>query len=256
MKKTTVLLLFFGIILLAGCFPTAHHIKDIDGITHAYEAQRFKVDKSNKPIIGYKAGLTSKAGQAKFGVTEPVAGVLFQDGLSFNTQSYVLDDYQKLMLETEIGFVLKADMPLFPIFPPDPNFAVGMIEKVVPVIELPDLAYPDISKVTGLTLIETNVASNQILIGTGIPIEQININNVLTKLTKNGEIVIEGKATDAMGDQVKALYWLMETLYTNGYQLKKGDILITGALGKMIPAERGQFNADFGQLGKLSFSIQ
>lgn len=254
MKKATAFLLFFGIILLTGCL---HLFEDnLNASQKAYLVQNQLVKQQNKKIIGYKAGLTSKAGQAKFGVTEPVAGVLFRDGLSFNTQTYVLADDQKLMLETEVGYVLKKDMPLFPTFPPDPNFAIGMIDKVVPVIELPDLTYPDMSKVTGLTLIETNVASNQILIGKGLTFNDINLNSITTKLMKNGEIVIEGKATDAMGDQVKALHWLMETLYANGYQLKKGDILITGALGKMIPAERGQYNANFGQLGKLSFSIQ
>lgn len=256
MKKATALLLFFGIILLASCFTPLYLAQGFEGhsIEHSYIFQKYKVKQSQKNIIGYKAGLTSKAGQAKFGVTEPVAGVLFQDGLSFNTQSYVLADYQKLMLETEIGFVLKKDMPNFRYFPQD--FFQEMIEKVVPVIELPDLAYPDMSKVTGLKLIETNVASNQVLIGKGIAFNNINLNNITTKLMQDGEIVISGKATDAMGDQLEALKWLMMTLQYNGYQLKKGDILITGALGKMIPAERGQYDADFGQLGKLSFSIQ
>lgn len=251
MKKASLLLVF----LLLSCIP-APHIKNIDPVEQAYAVQKDRVVQSKQTIIGYKAGLTSKAGQTKFGVTEPVAGVLFKDGLSHNRQVYLLDDYQKLMLETEIGFILNKDMPSFASFPSSVEFAASMVEQVVPVIELPDLAYPDMSKVTGLTLIKSNVASNQVLIGKGKPLSAVNLNSINTRLNKNGQTVISGKATDAMGDQLKALHWLMSRLYSQGYQLKKGDLLITGALGKMIPAERGQYDADFGELGQLSFSIR
>ncbi len=253
MKKALQFLLFFGFILLASCKTVE---TSQDPVTNAYQTQHQLVKDSGKAIIGYKAGLTSKAGQAKLGVAEPVAGVLFKDGLSLNRQVYLLEDYQHLMLETEIGFVLNSDVTLHPPTVLPPNFFLNYIESVVPVIELPDLAYPDMSKVNSLTLIETNVASNQILVGKGITLKDISLNKIKTQLKRNGELVIQGQATDAMGDQLKALEWLMFTLYSNGYQLKKGDILITGALGKMIPAERGQYDADFGQLGRLSFAIR
>ncbi len=254
MKKIRPLLLFFGIILLGACFPTAHHHKDIENLLYdAYQVQKIKVENSGKSIIGYKAGLTSKAGQAKFGVSEPVAGVLFQDGLSHSRQAYQLNDYKKLMLETEIGFVINSDLEHTLS---KPQHLYKLIEAVVPVIELPNLDYPDISTVTGHELIETNVASNHVLVGAKISIGDININQIQTQLSRNGQILIKGKATDAMGDQMVALHWLVNTLIKSGYSLKEGDILITGALGKMIPAERGQYDADFGQLGKLSFSIR
>lgn len=252
MKKALQLLLFFSFILLFSC-------KSLEPVSNptaqAYKIQNQMVSDSGKTIVGYKAGLTSKAGQAKFGVSEPVAGVLFADGLSKDRQVYVLENYQRLMLETEIGFVLNSDIRFLPTVP-TPEYFASYIKEVVPVIELPDLAYPDMNKVTGLKLIETNVASNQVLIGKGVPFEQINLNAITTKLSKNGETVIQGKATDAMGDQLNAIQFLILTMHFNGYQLKEGDILITGALGKMIPAERGQYDADFGNLGSLSFSIR
>ncbi|NVJ65209.1 MAG: 4-oxalocrotonate decarboxylase [Gammaproteobacteria bacterium] len=253
MKKAWLFLLFLPFILLASCKQQMLAPTELNEIDKAYQTQQLFIQQLNKNIIGYKAGLTSSAGQAKFGVTEPVAGVLFKDGLSLNRQVYLLEDYQRLMLETEIGFVLNSDIPNFAVFPKDVS---GFIEQVVPVIELPDLAYPDMSKVTGLTLIESNVAANQVLIGDGKPLQEIQLNKIQTRLTKNGQMVIQGKATDAMSDQLIALRWLMMRLQSAGYQLKKGDLLITGALGKMIPAERGQYDADFGELGHLSFSIR
>ncbi len=252
MKKALLLSLFFGFIFITSC-KTIENKQD--AITQAYITQSQLIKNSGKTIIGYKAGLTSKAGQTKFKVSEPVAGVLFQNGLSHNRQVYLLDNYQKLMLETEIGFILSSDVPDFIVFP-EPEQLTSFIDRIVPVIELPNLAYPDLSKVTGISLIENNVASNQVLIGKGISFNRTTLNSITTQLHKNGNPVIEGKATDAMGDQLVALHWLMSNLYHNGYKMKKGDLLITGALGKMIPAERGQYDANFSQLGQLSFSIR
>ena len=248
MKKLTPLLAF----LLFSC-STTPNLESQDPVTSAYTQQKSFVESLNKTIIGYKAGLTSKAGQTKFGVTEPVAGVLFKDGLSHNRQVYYLADYQKLMLETEIGFILNSDLTHTLS---KPQHLYKLIDSVVPVIELPNLAYPDMSKVTGQTLIETNVASNKVIIGNKVALDTFNLNAITTSLEKNSVRVIQGQASDAMGDQLIALHWLVNKLISTGYQLKKGDILITGALGKMIPAERGQYDADFGELGKLTFSIR
>ncbi len=248
MKKLTALLAFS----LFSC-TSVINLDNQESISLAYVQQKALVENSNKTIIGYKAGLTSKAGQAKFGVTEPVAGVLFKAGLSSNRQVYQLADYQQLMLETEIGFTLNSDLN-HPINKPEQLYKI--IDTVFPVIELPNLAYPDLSKVTGLTLIETNVAANHILIGQQKPLGNIQLNAIQTQLLGNGQTLIQGQATDAMGDQLIALQWLLNRLIKSGYSIKKGDILITGALGNMIPAQAGQYDADFGPLGKLSFSIR
>ncbi|MRX28038.1 2-keto-4-pentenoate hydratase [Kangiella sp. HZ709] len=248
MKKLTALLAFS----LFSC-SSVIKFENQDSISLAYVQQKSLVENSNKTIIGYKAGLTSKVGQAKFGVTEPVAGVLFKSGLSTNRQAYQLAHYQKLMLETEIGFTLNSDLN-HSINKPEQLHKI--IDTVFPVIELPNLAYPDLSKVTGLTLIKTNVATNQILIGRQQPLGDIQLNAIQTQLLRNGQTLIQGQATDAMGDQLIALQWLLNRLIKSGYSIKKGDILITGALGSMIPAQVGQYDADFGPLGQLSFSIR
>ena len=59
-----------------------------------------------------------------------------------------------------------------------------------------------------------------------------------------------------MGNQMLALQWLINRTIESGYNIKKGDLLITGALGKMIAAEKGNYDADFGELGHLAFSIR
>lgn len=223
-----------------------------DDLESAYQLQRQLVQRVAYPVIGYKAGLTSEAGQKKFGVSEPVAGALFQQGLAFDRYVYLLSDHTNLMLETEIGFILNQNITQLVTAEQVP----ALVKSVVPVIELPDLRFENPDNITGHGLIVNNVASNKVLVGKPISVQSLDINQITTKLTRNGQVVIEGKATDAMDDQWQALAWLINRSLKTGYPVSEGNLLITGALGPMIPAERGQYDADFGELGKLAFSVR
>lgn len=240
--------------LVVACVSTNAPEKNpaADDLESAYQLQYQLVQGVAFPIIGYKAGLTSEAGQNKFNVSEPVAGALFQEGLAFDRHAYLLSNHTNLMLETEIGFILNQNITQLVTAEQLP----AMIKSVVPVIELPDLRFEDPSSISGHGLIVNNVASNKVLVGKPISVESLDINQITTELTRNGQVVIEGKATDAMGDQWQALAWLINRSLKTGYPVSEGNLLITGSLGPMIPAERGQYDADFGKLGKLAFSIR
>lgn len=267
MRKTKKLLLllsaFLPLAALTACMGShsrpAHlidHEHDYSvlkpSIEAAYKQQQSLITSLvGKRIIGYKAGLTSDAGQQKFNVSEPVAGVLFQSGLSHQRNKYQLSRHHKLMIETEIGFILKA-----PITQPitAENLA-QYIDSVVPVIELPDLPYDDLSAVTGEQLISDNVASNSVLMGSPVPYSSVDINAIQTVLEYKGAPVIHGESTDAMHDQKSALVWLINRLLQSGYTLEQGHLLITGALGAMIPAEKGQYEARFTGLSTVPYTL-
>ena len=135
MKKALLFLPF----LLISCKTVNNSSTEIDSepVARAYYLQKQAVEQQldQDSIIGYKAGLTSIAGQQKFAVNEPVAGVLFKSGLAFERNVYQLEHYQKLMLETEIGFILSKDIKQTVI---KSNLS-DYIERVVPAIELVDL---------------------------------------------------------------------------------------------------------------------
>ncbi len=223
-----------------------------DDLESAYQLQYQLVQGVAFPVIGYKAGLTSEAGQKKFNVSEPVAGAIFQEGLAFDRHAYLLSNHTNLMLETEIGFILNQNITQLVTAEQLP----AMIKSVVAVIELPDLRFENPDNISGHGLIVNNVASNKVLVGKPVDVNTLDINQITTELTHNGVPVIKGKATDAMGDQWQALAWLINRSLKTGYPVGEGNLLITGALGPMIPAKRGQYDADFGKLGKLAFSIR
>jgi 2-keto-4-pentenoate hydratase len=68
--------------------------------------------------------------------------------------------------------------------------------------------------------------------------------------------VNQGKAADALGDQWKALLWLVNGVVEHGYTIDPGQILITGAMGKMIPGKPGKYDGDWGVLGKMSWTVK
>ncbi len=222
----------------------------------ADEVQYFFVQKRKQldSISGYKAGLTSKAGQAKFSVTEAIAGVLFEKGKVTNKGIIKLKDFRKLMLETEIGFVLSQDIrnPLATIDDLKSN-----VRAVVPVIEMPDLSFSDLSNISGIDIIAANAVSSHYLVGGEIQMPlAFSINDINIGLRHGEALVNQGQGRDALGDQWQALLWLVNNRLNRGYTLNKNDLLITGALGKMIAAEIGFYRAEFGMLGELQFEVQ
>jgi 2-keto-4-pentenoate hydratase len=220
-------------------------------IEQAYLVQTHYVKKrlaDGKPA-GFKAGLTNEAVQKKFNVNQALAGVLFADGDLSRANSIQLSQFKRLMLETEIGFeVGTAITSLLK----NPEELKRHIRAVFPVIELPDLGFAN--KPKGIDIIAANVGAAAFIKGKAITTE-MDLNTLTVTLTKNGKIVNTGKGRDALGNQWKTALWLVNTLIENGWTFSVGQFFITGALGKMIPCQVGNYQADFGELGRISFSV-
>lgn len=244
--------------------PLPHISNKIASVTdqQAAIAQRMFVHhrlkaNSNVPISGFKAGLTSVAGQKKFNVSGPISGVLFASGKIDNGGTVSLADYRKLMLETEIGFVLGQDIDT-----PVKNIQQlkNKVSGILPVIEMPDLALADLKKITGQDIVASNAIASQYLLGTAINMPvSFSLNKIKTSFVhsveSNNTSVNQGSGNDALGDQWQALLWIVNERLASGHHLRKGQFLITGALGKMIPAQVGVYQADFGALGQLTFTV-
>jgi 2-keto-4-pentenoate hydratase len=235
--------------------PHISALKQKTSLNQAYAIQKEVVEahQTNDVIAGYKAGLTSSQGQAKFKVTAPLSGVLFSSGLIQNNQTIRLDLANKLMLETELGFFVA-----IPISQPinDITQLKKAFSKVAAVIELPDLGYQQMQAITGVDLVAANLASHQFIIGNRVAVTELNdIDSITTRLSFNQQQLFIGKASDAMEGQWQALLWLVNHLVEQGYELSVGEVLITGALGKMVAAQAGHYIGEFGPLGKIEFTI-
>ena len=225
------------------------------GVADAYRIQKsyLALLLDTDAIAGFKAGLTSKAGQQKFGVNQPLAGVLLISGQLGSHTAVELGGFSSLMLETEIGFVLgeAIDRPLG-----DVEALKRRVKALRPVIEMPDLGYADRAELKGVDLIASNVAVAAFMLGKPVPYpNSLDLNRLKFSLSHNLRLVSEGKGSDALGDQWQALLWLVNQLVAQGYHLKPDQFLITGALGQMVSAVPGEYHADFDALGKMKFNV-
>ncbi|HCY88129.1 MAG TPA: 4-oxalocrotonate decarboxylase [Desulfobacteraceae bacterium] len=217
-------------------------------IQNAYIRWRLKTDR----LAGYKAGLTSTGAQKRFNVDHPLVGALFASGQLLSGATMPLSAFIRPMIETEIGFILKKT----------PEGEIDTIEslkpyvdKVLPVIELPDLGFADMKAIKSADIIAANVSSRRFITGKAVPPDTLELDAVSVKLTMDGSIVGQGKGNDAMGGQWKAALWMVNTLIRQGRPPRAGHLLITGALGRMIPGKPGAYRADYGGLGIVEFQL-
>ncbi len=225
-------------------------------VEKAYGLQRdlakLIIEKGDK-ISGFKGGLTSEAGQKRFGVDQPLLGPLFESGELGPDAVVDQKSFTKLFIETEIGYVLgeKITEPV-----KDLDSLKKKIKEVFPAIELPDLRFDDMKNLKGPDIIVDAVSCAKYIVGKRIPADQLDVSGVEVTLKLDGQEINKGKASDTLGDQWKALLWLVNGAVKQGWTLEPGYIFITGAMGNMLPGKPGKYEGDWGRLGTLSWTVK
>jgi len=225
-------------------------------IKMAYEVQKAYVSQrlANDFIVGFKAGFTNAAVQKKYGVgNEPAAGVLYGKGMYFGSPIIEYSGPPGLIIETEIGFVIGETItsPL-----KDVAEFKTKVTDVMPVIELPNMGFTNMKVLKGIDVIAANVAADRSIAGQRIKVGDIDLNGLDVTLYQNGKLIRQGKGADALGDQWQTALWIANMMVKQGYEIRPGHILITGALGKVAPALPGHYEAFWGPLGKITFDIK
>ncbi len=217
----------------------------------AYTLQRKFVDArmDADTIGGFKAGMTNEAAQKNFGLDGAVVAVLFASGALEVGAQLDLSSLQGLVVETEIGYVLGSDITT-PV--ESEEDLPGLLASIMPVIELPCPSFAE--RASGLDFVANNIVARHHIPGTPSA-PTIDPNEITVSLTRDGDVINQGKGTDAMGNQWSALRWLINEVLARGYEPRAGHLLITGSLGPMLPAEAGHHVADYGDLGQLAFTI-
>lgn len=223
-------------------------VKTAYQVQNAYVKQRLGQDR----VAGFKAGLTAEFSWKRFGLKGPVAGVLFASGKRKSNSIIDKSAFKVLMMEIEIGFVVGKSIhhPLKDV--------VELKEhtwEVVPVIELPELGFTDMQKLKGPDIIAANIGAAQFIVGEKQKINNLDLNALQVTLKRNGEVINRGIGTDALAGQWKAALWLVNTMVKQGWKIEPGHMIITGALGRMLPGKPGSYIADFGPLGMITFNI-
>jgi 2-keto-4-pentenoate hydratase len=229
--------------------PVRDRIRDV---SDAYAVQQASIDvwlARGRTIAGHKIGLTSKAVQAQLGVDEPDFGILFGDMVLADGADVMLGQVLQPRIEGELAFVLKTDLKGERLSAQD---AVRATEYVCPAIEIcgSRIAAWDI-RITDT--ISDNASAGLVVLGTTRVKPVLDeLADVSMSLRHNGALAAEGRGEACLGNPALAVAWLGEMLTSLGGGLRAGDVVMSGAIAKMVAAEPGSsFVADFRGLGTV-----
>lgn len=228
-------------------------------IEDAYYLQRLAVSEMSQGQwpAGFKAGLTTLAGQRKFGADGPVYGVLWPGSRITErqqSQGVMLDHWLRPMLEVELAFRF-VDVPGLDRRD-GRGEGRGLETKHIEValaIELPDLAFSP-GAVNAVDIVGANVAARRFLVAKPIRIEAWSQLRGAWRLSHNGAPSQQG-VLNAIDHEV-ALLHLLDHIEAQAYRLQPGQWLLTGALAGMKPAQRGRYTLSAEGLPDLSLRIR
>ena len=80
--------------------------------------------------------------------------------------------------------------------------------------------------------------------------------NCKMKMFKNDHLVSEGNGQACMGNPLKAVLWLAQTMQKHNQPLKAGEIILSGALGPMTAIKKGdKLSAKIDNFDKVEFKV-
>ncbi|MDS9471409.1 2-keto-4-pentenoate hydratase [Sporosarcina pasteurii] len=222
-------------------------------VEEAYAIQLENIERKvaqGQTIVGKKIGLTSKAMQDLLGVDEPDYGHLLDSMVVENGNAVPKDKVLQPRVEGEIAFVLKEDLK-------GPNVTtldvLQATDYILPAIEVVDSRVKDWKIKLEDTIADNASSAFYALGGKPVKIEDVDLELVGMVLLKNGKLVNTGVGAAALGNPAQCVAWLANRLADFDIPLRKGEVILSGALSAAVDAEEGDtFTARFAHLGEVS----
>lgn len=188
-------------------------------------------------VVGRKIGATSAAVQRQLGVDQPDFGVLFDD--MERSEGGLIDSSQLLQprVEAEVAFVLSRDLAEGAI---DIAQVRGAIEYAVAAIEIVDSRIENWDISFGDTVADSASSGLYVLGLEKRTLDEVDPLAVEMSMSIDGEVVSTGNGAACLGDPLNAVAWLAHQARTFGEPLRKGQLILSGALGPMRPVGPGQ----------------
>ena len=238
------------------CGPVRHLLPDVDAAYAAQDVGTRRAVAAGRRVVGAKIGLTSLAVQRQLGVGEPDFGVLFADMAAGEGLPIPMARLMQPRIEAEVALVLGRDLPHERPTVADVLLAVAY---AVPALEIVG------SRIAGWDIrIADTVADNAssglyVLGGPARLLAGLDLGRAAAMRMRRidgaggDEVVSEGSGAACLGHPLNAAAWLAGEMARRARPLKAGDVVLTGALGSMVPVRPGdRFEAEIDGLGLVS----
>lgn len=225
-------------------------------VDDAYKIQLINIEKEltdGKRITGKKIGLTSLAVQNMLGVNTPDFGHLL-DSMEVKNNTIDMNTMVQPKVEGEIAFVLKEDVV-------GPNATaedvINATEYVAAAIEIVDSRIKD-WKIGLIDTVADNASSGMYVISDKkVDPRTIDLKNLEMDLCEDDAKINSGLGSAVLGDPAFSVAWLANALSKYGVVLKKGEVVLSGALSGMLTAQKGKnYTAKFSELGSVSVKFE
>jgi len=187
-------------------------------------------------VVGKKIGATSKAVQDMLGVRQPDFGFLTDWMEVGETVDIAAKGLIQPRAEAEIAFILKDSLSGPGVTPAD---VIAATAAVAPCFEIVDSRIAN-WKIGIVDTIADNASCGVFALGAaradprGLDLPALHVT-----VTKNGAPLSEGYGHAVQGDPAQAVAWLANTLGAYGVSLDAGDVILSGSLVPLEPAQPG-----------------
>lgn len=219
--------------------------------------------KEHGGIVGYKAALTNPPSQKKFGVSEPLLGMLLKGMIYPSGSTLPLKYGARPLFEGDLILRVGSDKINQANTPAE---FMAHIDAVIPFLELPDLVYQPGLPLNGASITAINAGARAGIVGEAILIQdhdfwQKALGQIkVTLYDENDQVLGEGHSAGLLGHPLNVVHWLRDALKKEGLSLKAGDLLSLGSITPLVPAkEKGTIRAKYEGLGQdieLSVTFQ
>jgi len=220
-----------------------------DGYAVQSELRRRFIAAGHK-LVGWKAGLTSKAKMLQMGVSVPSIGFLTDRMARPENSAITVSDLVHPRVECEVAFVTKADLR-------GPNCTrenvLAATDYVLPAVEVIDSRFSGFK--FDLPSVIADNGSSARYVGGGRPryLADIDVRTLGVVMEKNGEIVTLGAAAAVLGHPAEAIAMLVNILDELGESLPAGSFVMSGGITEAIAVKPGDsIVARFQDLGSVS----
>ena len=220
-----------------------------DGYAVQSELRRRFIAAGHK-LIGWKAGLTSKAKMQQMGVSVPSIGFLTDRMARPESSAITVSDLVHPRVECEVAFVTKKLLK-------GPNCTrqevLDATDYVLPAVEIIDSRFSGFK--FDLPSVIADNGSSARYVGGGRPryLADIDVRTLGVVMEKNGEIVTLGAAAAVLGHPAEAIAMLVNILDELAESLPAGSFVMSGGITEAIAVKPGDsIVARFQDLGSVS----